>query len=56
MKAAKELIRLGESGPSTVLDDDNDFNAPEGPFYDERAAMEEIIDEKALNRDSDDSN
>jgi hypothetical protein len=46
---------LGESGPSTVLSDDNDFDAPEGPFYDEREAMEEIIAEDALNSDSDDS-
>jgi hypothetical protein len=55
MKAAKELVRLGKRGPSTVLDDDNDFDAPEGPFYDEREAMEEIIDEDALNSDLDDS-
>jgi hypothetical protein len=33
MKAAKELVRLGESGPSTVLNNDNDFDASEGPFY-----------------------
>jgi hypothetical protein len=56
MKAAKELVRLGESGPSTVFDDNNDFDAPEGPFYDEREAMEEIIDEDAWNSDLDDSN
>jgi hypothetical protein len=55
IKAAKELVKLGESGPSTVLNDDNDFDAPEGPFYDEREAMEERIDEDALNSDSDDS-
>jgi hypothetical protein len=55
MKAAKELVRLGESGPSIVYNDDNDFDAPEGPFYDEREAMEERIDEDALNSDSDDS-
>jgi hypothetical protein len=55
MKAAKELVRLGESGPSTVLNDDNDFDAQEGPFYNEREAMEESIDEDALNSDSDDS-
>jgi hypothetical protein len=55
MKAAKELVRLGESGPSTVSNDDNDFDAPEGPFYDEREAMEERIDEDALNSDLDDS-
>jgi hypothetical protein len=55
MKAAKELARLGESGPPAVLEDDNDFDAPEGPFYDEREAMPEIIDEHALNSDSDDS-
>jgi hypothetical protein len=55
MKAAEELARLGESGPSTVLEDDNNFDAPEGPFYDERGAMSEIIDEHALNSDSDDS-
>jgi hypothetical protein len=41
MKAAEEPIRLGESGHSTVLNDDNNFDAPEGPFYDEREAMEE---------------
>jgi hypothetical protein len=55
MKAAEELARLGESGPSAVLEDDNDFDAPEGPFYDEREAMPEIINEHALNSDSDDS-
>jgi hypothetical protein len=55
IKAAKELARLGESGPSAVLEDDNDFDAPEGPFYDEREAMPQIIDEHALNSDSDDS-
>jgi hypothetical protein len=55
MKAAKELVRLGESSPSTVLNDDNDFDALEGPFYDEREAMEERIDEDALNSDLDDS-
>jgi hypothetical protein len=55
MKAAEELARLGESGPSAVLEDDNDFDAPEGPSYDEREAMPEIIDEHALNSDSDDS-
>jgi hypothetical protein len=55
MKAAKELARLGESGPSAVLEDDNDFDAPEGPFYDGREAMPEIINEHALNSDSDDS-
>jgi hypothetical protein len=55
MKAAKELARLSESGPSEVLEDDNDFDASEGPFYDEREAMPEIIDEHALNSDSDDS-
>jgi hypothetical protein len=46
---------LGESGSSAVLEDDNDFHAPEGPFYDEREAMPEIINEHALNSDSDDS-
>jgi hypothetical protein len=56
MKAAEELVRLGESGPSTVLDDNNDFDAPEGPFYDKREAMEETIHEDALNSDSNDSN
>jgi hypothetical protein len=55
MKAAEELARLGESGPSAVLEDDNDFDAPEGPCCDEREAMPEIIDEHALNSDSDDS-
>jgi hypothetical protein len=37
------------------LEDDNDFDAPEGPFYDEREAMPKIINEHALNSDSDDS-
>jgi hypothetical protein len=55
MKAAKELIRLGESDPSIVLNDDNAFDAPEGPFFDEREAMEDIINEDALNSDLDDS-
>jgi hypothetical protein len=41
--------------PSTVLNDDNDFDASEGRFYDEREAMEERIDEDALNSDLDDS-
>jgi hypothetical protein len=55
MKAAKELARLGECGPSAVLEGDNDFDAPEGPFYDEREARPEIIDEHALNSDLDNS-
>jgi hypothetical protein len=55
MKAAKELVRLSESGPSTVLNDDNDFDAPEWPFYDERKAMEKRIDADALNSNLDDS-
>jgi hypothetical protein len=55
MKAAEELVRLGERGASTVLNGDDDFDAPEGPFYNEREAIEERIDEDALNSDSDDS-
>jgi hypothetical protein len=55
MKAAKELARLGESRPSPFVEDDNVFDALEGPFYDEMEAMEEIIDEDALNSDFDDS-
>jgi hypothetical protein len=46
---------LCESGPLNGLDDDDDFDAPEGPFYDEREAMEEVIDKDALNSDLDDS-
>src|SRR6476469_223740 len=54
MKAAEELAKAGKSDPSVDLEDDHDFDAPEGPFYDESEAIEISEDEDALNSDEDD--
>jgi hypothetical protein len=54
MKHAEELAKAGKSDPLVVLEDDHDFDAPEGPFYDESEAIEISKDEDALNSNVDD--